>query len=132
MRRDYQRAFTKKLRELNKACEDDDLWLGRFVVRQLRSEWYQFEDNSGGFLIIILRVYDKKTDYYKDYRIEYSKHRKTINWVLSMDIMNTFIVEDLDVWRKENPRKEIKDWRKVSVPEDLASRPFNFYMGRME
>jgi hypothetical protein len=49
-----------------------------------------------------------------------------------MDIMNTFIVEDLDVWRKENPRKEIKDWRKVSVPEDLANRPLNFYMGRME
>jgi hypothetical protein len=132
MRKDYQQHFTKKLRELNKACEEDFLWFGRFVVRQLRSDWYQFEDNSGGILYIILRAYDKKTDYYRDYRIAYTKNRQTINWILSMEIMNTFIIEDLKVWEKENPREEIKDWRKTSVPEDLARRPLNFYMGRLE
>ena len=115
MRKKYQRKFTNLLREANNAIKDDELWLGRVEVRQISARWQRFEDNSGGILYAVLRCIDKKTRQYKDYCIEYSPSMHTIKWKISMDILNTFFVEDLDVWRKENPRKEIFDWTKVSI-----------------
>lgn len=115
MRKKYQRKFTNLLREANNAIKDDELWLGRVEVRQISARWQRFEDNSGGILYAVLRCIDKKTRQYKDYCIEYSPSMHTIKWKISMDILNTFFVEDLDVWRTENPRKEIFDWTKVSI-----------------
>ena len=115
MRKEYQRRFTKLLREANNVIKDDELWLGRVEVRQISARWQRFEDNSGGILYAVLRCIDKKTRQYKDYCIEYSPSMHTIKWKISMNILNTFFVEDLDVWRKEKPRNEIFDWTKVSV-----------------
>jgi hypothetical protein len=129
MEKSYQHALNKKIRELNKACENDDLWRGRFVVRQVKARWEQFRDGSGGILYVILRVYDKKTKYYKDYPLDYFKTNPFINWNLTMDIMNTFIVDDLDVWRNEKPREDKVDWRKVPIPERMTKLPLNLYEG---
>ena len=115
MRKEYQRQFTQKLREANKVIKEDDLWLGRVEVRQISARWEEFEDGSGGILHTILRCIDKKTRQYKDYCLEYAPWMRTINWKMSMDILNKFFVEDLDVWRTENPRDEIFDWTKVPV-----------------
>lgn len=115
MRKEYQRQFTQKLREANKVIKEDDLWLGRVEVRQISARWEEFEDGSGGILHTILRCIDKKTRQYKDYCLEYAPWMRTINWKMSMDILNKFFVEDLDVWRTENPRDEIFDWTKIPI-----------------
>lgn len=115
MRKEYQRQFTRKLREANKAIKKDDLWLGRVEVRQISARWEEFEDGSGGILHTVLRCIDKKTRQYKDYCLEYAPWMKTINWKISMNILNKFFVEDLDVWRTGNPRDEIFDWTKVPI-----------------
>ena len=109
IRKEYQRQFTRKLREANKVIKEDDLWLGRVEVRQISARWEEFEDGSGGILHTVLRCIDKKTRQYKDYCLEYSPWMRTINWKMSMDILNKFFVEDLDVWRTGNPRDEIFD-----------------------
>lgn len=115
MRKEYQRQFTRKLREANKAIREDNLWLGRVEIRQISARWEEFEDGSGGILHTILRCIDKKTRQYKDYCLEYAPWIRTINWKISYDILNKFFVEDLDVWGTGNPRDEIFDWTKVPV-----------------
>ncbi len=42
MRKEYQRQFTRKLRETNKAIRKDNLWLGRVEVRQISARWEEF------------------------------------------------------------------------------------------
>ena len=115
MRKEYQRQFTKKLREANRAIREDNLWLGRVEVRQISARWEEFSDGSGGILHTVLRCVDKKTRKYKDYTFEYAPWISNINWHISYDILNEFFVEDLDVWRTGNPRDEIFDWTKVPV-----------------
>ena len=122
MRKEYQRQFTRILREANKAIRKDDLWLGRVEVRQISARWEEFEDGSGGILHTILRCIDKKTRQYKDYCLEYAPWIKTMNWRISYDILNKFFVEDLDVWRTENPRDEIFDWTKIPVDPKALKR----------
>ena len=115
MRKEYQRKFTKLLRKTNQVIKEDDLWLGRVEVRQISSRWEEFEDGSGGILHTVLRCIDKKTRQYKDYCLEYAPWMHTIYWKISMEILNTFFVEDLDVWRTGNPREEVQDWTKVPI-----------------
>ena len=122
MRKQYQRKFTKILRKANKLIEKDELWLGRFIVRQIGGRWENFSDGSGGILHCIVRCIDKKTRQYKDFCIEYAPWLNTIWWKFSMDILNTFIVEDLNVWKNGNPRQEIKDWTKVKIPKEALER----------
>ena len=115
MRKEYQRQFTKKLREANRAIREDNLWLGRVEVRQISARWEEFSDGSSGILHTVLRCIDKKTRQYKDYCLEYAPWMHTIHWKISMEILNRFFVEDLDVWRTGNPREEVQDWTKVPI-----------------
>jgi hypothetical protein len=115
MRKQYQRKFTKLLRKTNKVIREDELWLGRVEVRQISARWEEFDDGSGGVLHTILRCIDKKTRQYKDYCFEYAPWRVNLYWHISMDILNKFFVEDLDVWRTGDPRNEIQDWTKVPI-----------------
>ena len=111
----YQNKFTKLIHEWNKTLDEDELWLGRFHILQIRSRWEDFEDGSGGILHAVLRCFDKKTRQYKDYCIEYAPWMNTIQWKIGMEIINTFVVEDIDVWKeKPNPRESIQDWTKIN------------------
>ena len=111
----YQNKFTKLLHEWNKSLDEDNLWLGRFHVLQVRSKWEWFDDNSGGILHAVIRCFDKKTRQYKDYCVQYAPWMHTINWKIGMEILNTFIVEDIDVWRENpNPREDVQDWRNIN------------------
>ena len=122
MRKEYQRQFTQKLREANKVIREDNLWLGRVEVRQISARWEEFSDGSGGILHTVLRCIDKKTKQYKDYCLEYAPWMRTFSWKMSMDILNKFFVEDLDVWRTGNPRDEIFDWTKVPIDPKALKR----------
>jgi hypothetical protein len=130
MRRNYQRKLNRKIRELNHAIEKDDLWRGRFVARQIKARWEKFFDGSDGVLHVIIRMYDKKTGYYKDYWLDYAPYLRFINWHISVDIANKFIVEDLDVWQFEKPYDEIEDWTKIKVKDGIFKKEFNFYVDR--
>lgn len=128
MRKRYQSSLNKKIRELNKAIEEDSLWLGRFIARQTDAYWEKFSDNSGGILRAVIRMYDKKTGFYKDFILDYAPYFKTINWHISMDIANHFIVEDLLVWERENPRVEIKNWINYPIKKNIFNtKEQNFY-----
>ena len=125
MQKKYQHELNKKIRELNTSIENDSLWLGRFYATQVRAAWVRFEDNSGGILYAVIRMNDKKTGKYKDYWVEYFPTHSTLNWHLSMEVGNDFIVEYLDVWGSESPRAEIKDYRKRNVLAlELSSKNF--------
>ena len=116
----YKNKFAKLIKEYNQAIINDDLWCGRFEMRIIRSRWEWFEDDSGGILHCIIRCFDKKTEQYKDFFTEYAPWIRSIHWRIGMDILNTFIVEDIDVWKNENPRTDEKqNWSKVKIPEHI-------------
>ena len=117
LKQHYQNKFNKLIKEANEVIAKDDLWLGRVEVRQIKSRFEFFEDGSGGILHAILRCADKKTQQYKDYTIEYAPWMHTIYWNISMEVLNKFFVEDIDVWRTGDPRNEKYDWTKTKVPD---------------
>lgn len=111
----YQNKFTKLIHKYNKALDEDDLWLGRFHILQVRSRWEWFDDNSGGILHTVVRCFDKKTRQYKDYCVQYAPWMRTINWKIGMEILNNFIVDVINVWDETpNPRESVKDWTNIN------------------
>lgn len=129
MRKIYQRKFNQKIHALNKNIEKDPLWKGRFYFMQVGATWWKFDDNSGGELRVQVRAYDKLTGYYKDYFLSYGPWMSTFNWHLTMEVGNTFVVEDLKVWDIEpNPRDKQFDFRGVRPPyEKLRNAEPNYY-----
>ena len=107
------------MRFVNRVVENDDLWQGRFVVRQKKSSWNLFNDGSGGILFTIVDFYDKKTKKHttRMYEKLAGGHFNFCVNKLFRD-MNTFIVEDLDVWKNEKPYDEKQDWRNVPYEKD--------------
>ena len=94
-RKNHQRWFNQYCRYVNKSIEDDDLWLGRFYVRQNRTfiEW--FEDNSCGLMYAEIHMIDKKTKkvrvgWYSGLEMDYKFWRD----------FNSFIIDDCKVWEE--------------------------------
>ena len=109
----HQRAVNKVLRDINKGIENDDLWQGRFFMRQWARDTVVYEDHSGMFLALEIRLYDKKT---KKFARWFCDSHDVTGWegYRAWQKMNDFIIEDLDVWHNEDPRNEKQDWRSVS------------------
>ena len=129
MRKRYQRGFNKLMRELNQNIKNDGLWNGRFVFRQIDCQFQKFDDNSGGVLYSFVRAYDKRTAYYKDYRIEYAPYFPFPGSTI-WEMANKFIVEDACVWQQEDFRPNIPlDYRNIKVPEDVWKKEYNWYRG---
>lgn len=119
LRKAAQRRFNADMRAVNQAIENDDLWQGRFVVRQKKANWEVFEDGSGGLLFIVVDFYDKKTKKHTTHMYEKlaGGHYNFCVTKLFRD-MNKFIVEDLDVWKNEDPYNEKQDWRNVPYEKE--------------
>ena len=60
-RKRQQRAMNHMVSLLNKSIEVDDLWKGRFYVRQVSAQWHPYPDGSGADLFVVLKFIDKKT-----------------------------------------------------------------------
>ena len=130
MRKKYQRAFNKKIRTMNANIAHDDLWLGRFEMRQKDARFVKFSDNSGGILTVFVRAYDKLTHYYKDYVIDFAPYLSFNDWHI-WDAMNQFITKDAKVWElKPNPREEgfRRDYTKIHIPDEIMEKPYNFHV----
>lgn len=114
-RKSYQRKINKIVRNINKMMEEDDLWRGRFIVYQIRAKYHKYEDNSGVACFYCFCLYDKKTG------IDKKVYMVDGNWLIYtngyklLEELNKFIVEDLDVWRKEDPIEDKTDYSKIKM-----------------
>ena len=108
-RKREQRKINKYVKALNKGILQDNLWRGRFIVRQIGAYWEAFEDGSGGVLTVVLEIRDLKTGLYQDFIIDnYDR-----GWKL-FEKVNRFIVEYSGVWNNIQEVKDDKtDWTKV-------------------
>lgn len=97
-RKKRQRRFVRYLRQINKNIMDDDLWRGRFEMRQVDAEWIsenikRFTTDGREFrdtywtLIAKVRITDKLTG-------------KAEEHVVNTNI--TDILEGYDLWRSMN------------------------------
>ena len=114
-RKKHQRAVNRIVRGLNKSIENDDLWRGRFVCRQKEACFAIYEDYSGATLIVRLRFYDKKTGITADYFTDSEVLTGLFGANRLFWEMNDFIVNTCDVWRKEDPRQDKTDYRKIKI-----------------
>lgn len=109
-RKRHQRAMNELMRLMNQNIENDDLWKGRFYVRQVAAQWYEYEDKSGAELWVVLRFIDKKTGFYWE-TAETVNHWRWVNGNRLWWAMNDFIVEKTNVW-SEDPRPGSEEWFK--------------------
>lgn len=113
----HQRAMNRLVRSFNKAFEEDNLWCGRFVIRQVYSpEWHQYEDGSGAELFVHLKFIDRCTGQYyiaadqvncwRGLRASGYRLWGKINWLITehWDIWKEpYAVErNYDAWREYN------------------------------
>lgn len=96
MRKKAQRAINKNIRLLNKGIENDGLWRGRFIMRQIDAKWSPFDDGSGGQLFTTIMMVDKRTGQTK--RVWLDNYDSPWNYYSAI---NNFIVNDCAVWEKE-------------------------------
>lgn len=108
-----QRKVNKIVRKLNKQIEDDELWKGRFYIRQVKRYMRPYYDRSGIDDAFLFEMYDKKTGMKQLSNGWHSYFAlKTFNR-LAWDL-NKFIVDYVKVWQ-EDPRPNINnviDYRK--------------------
>ena len=112
----HQRAINRAVRSFNKQLEQDDLWLGRFIVRQYESspQWRRYEDGSGAELYVRLKFIDRATG-------RYYVGNHTVNEWCNFNgariwrIMNWLITEHWDVWQEDCAReRNFKAWREYN------------------
>lgn len=107
-RKKAQRKINKHVEALNKNLLNDNLWRGRFFIRQTDANWERFEDGSGGLLRVWLEIRDKKSGVFKGFEFDNFDY----GWGL-FEPVNNFIIQDTDVWAKINEVKADKtDWQK--------------------
>ena len=106
-RKNHQRWFNQYCRYVNKKMEEDELWLGRFCIRQLQTDMRWFEDGSGGIMGALIEMRDKKTGI------------THVAWYSGLDMdwkfwwdFNDFIIDDCKVWEEEpSPYENRIDFR---------------------
>ena len=59
--KNFHKKIVKRLQMINDDIRKDDLWLGRFEVREVQQFYSRFEDSSGYQAWYVLEVTDKKT-----------------------------------------------------------------------
>jgi hypothetical protein len=110
----HQRTLNKLIRDVNKAIEQDNLWYGRFYIKQVESpQWHVYEDKSGAEYFVHLKFIDKCTGRYWIQAETVNHWRGSFGngWRL-WDKMNWFIVNYLDVWKEDFAReRNYNAWR---------------------
>ena len=106
-----QSKINKIVRTVNKNIYNDDLWLGRFYIKQIKSEFEEYEDKSGGSVRVWLKFIDRKTKLEKNEILDFIGS-PFFDYDLFLK-MNDFITGYVDVWhREDNPYKNKIDFRK--------------------
>lgn len=97
----HQRKMNKMVRDLNENIRKDDLWQGRFTMKQVAAQREVYFDHSGAELWVVLEMKDRKTGHTKQIRDTVNHYYMWNGGHLWWE-MNNFIVEDCGVW-EENP-----------------------------
>lgn len=113
----HQRAINKLVRATNRNLEQDDLWCGRFMIRQDESpQWRPYEDGSGAELFVRLRFIDRATGRYY-VKWESVNHWRGFSGIGSgiWALMNWLITDHWDVWQEDFARqRNIEAWREYN------------------
>lgn len=106
-RKKHQRRMNKYVRELNKNIANDDLWRGRFVIRQEGNPgFYIYEDKSGAEMPHVhLVITDLKTGDRYD-RWSTDNDWCHFNGSRIWEFANKAITEIFDVWRIGNDPRD--------------------------
>lgn len=110
-RKKHQRRMNKYVREINENIANDDLWRGRFVIRQKDNPgFYIYEDKSGAEMPHVhLVITDLKTGERYD-KWDTDNGWCHFNGVRIWEFANKAITEIFDVWRKnDDPRTHRND-----------------------
>lgn len=114
-----QRYVTKIFRKINKLLEEDTLWNGRYVIRQIDRDYWHFADNSGGQLHVNYNIIDKKTGLILTYRSSLSSPKPFFFWGDVNLKINSFIVEESDAWHGDiSPYDDKTDYTSYPLPTD--------------
>lgn len=114
-RKRHQRALNKVVRTLNENLKRDELWLGRFMVRQVGFPHFAYYfDKSGAALYATLKFVDRCTG--KTYRmcqtVNYWRHMHGSNLYWKM---NWFITEYCKVWNEPLAvQRNYEAWKKYN------------------
>lgn len=117
MRKKAQHTINKNIRIINRNIEEDNLWRGRFIMRQINARWSAFEDGSGGELFATVLMVDKRTGQTKTVYFDNYDHP----WRY-FQAMNNFIVDDCAVWEKEGRNflyNDETDYTKINIEKVL-------------
>ena len=110
----HQRAMNRLVHSFNKALEGDDLWCGRFVIRQVYSpQWQQYDDGSGAELFVHLKFIDRCTGRYwiAAYDVNQWRGFNGSGYYL-WEITNWLITQHWDVWKEDFAReRNYNAWR---------------------
>ena len=112
----HQRAINKLVRAFNNQLELDDLWFGRFIVRQYESspQWRKYEDGSGAELYVKLKFIDRAIGRYYVGNHTVNEWRN-FNGAHIWRIMNWLITEHWNVWQEDSAReRNFKAWREYN------------------
>lgn len=123
--RKLKRKVNKQIRYINNVISKDELWRGRFVLRIKQTLYKQYKDKSGYYGHIVLRIIDKKTGKYKE---DHFDSIQIVNLSFTVwEFVNTFIVQDINIWKNENPYEEKIDWNnKPLVLKEIIGFPIIF------
>ena len=129
-----QRRVNALIREYNQALIEDELWLGRFYIRQLRRDVYKFEDASGACVSFLFEMADKKTGIrdivrLDNYELRVAFQSSNGSWKL-FEALNDFIIKKVNVWH-ENPAPSLKtavDYRKVPMLPPMKLKELKKYL----
>lgn len=100
-RKVHQRAINRLVRMFNKQLEKDDLWCGRFIVRQYEDspQWCRYIDGSGAELCVKLKFIDRATG--RCYVGAHSVNKwRSFNGSCIWRLMNWLITEHWDIWKE--------------------------------
>ena len=121
----YQRYVNKRIRNINKAIEKDNLWRGRFIIHQVESFFIPFQD-KGGTLYLVLEIIDKSNGLK---RLCFTDHF-SIDYIGAT--LNEFIVSEYhaDAWNRKKEPNKVNPYKDTT---DYTSIPDNkFYSKRKE
>ena len=119
----HQREINRLVRQANKSIEKDDLWNGRFCIKQVESpQWHVYEDKSGAEYFVHLKFIDKCTGRYWIQAETVNRWRGSSGsgWRIWIK-MNRFIVEHCNVWNEPLAKAQNYDaWREYNKKERVC------------
>lgn len=97
-RKVHQRYFNHTMRLLNRNIANDNLWRGRFVVRQVGGQWINYEGSKSHYYWVELLLIDKKTGLFELIADEDNSLMFSATMWFKM---NNFITDKVKVWENE-------------------------------